>query len=166
LSLRSVESELTEWFGSAEKVAIVGVGNELRRDDFVGVAVVKSLRGQLSKERVLLIESETVPESFLGEISEFSPSHVLVVDAGLLGIEEGSIQFVREAGGYLSSHGAISTHTLPIRIFCEYLEKMVGAEVGIVLIQPERTDFGEELTESVSRAAKKLAAMLVKAIPK
>lgn len=161
----SVEDELTEWFESAERVVLVGVGNEMRRDDFVGVAVVKNLRGRLSEKRVLLVESETIPESFLEEISGFDPSHVLVIDAGLMGLKAGSVHFSEDACVYLESHNPISTHSLPIRIFCEYLKKIVGAKVGMLLIQPERTDFGEQLTERVREAALGLARTLVKTIP-
>lgn len=163
--MKDVEGELLKWFESAGRVVIVGVGNALRRDDFVGVAVVKSLRGRLSEERALLVESETVPESFLEEISGFNPSHVLVIDAGLMGLKGGSVQFVEDACVYLESQSAISTHTMPIRIFCEYLGKMVGAKVGMLLVQPERTDFGEELTENVRETAMRIAKTLVKTIP-
>jgi len=46
-------------------------------DDFVGVKIVKNLEGKVS-DGVQLIECETVPESFLETIIEFSPTHVLL----------------------------------------------------------------------------------------
>ena len=61
---RNVEKELRTWLSCARRVVVAGVGNPIRMDDFVGVKIVRDLQGKVS-ERVLLIECETVPESFV-----------------------------------------------------------------------------------------------------
>ncbi|MEM2386362.1 MAG: hydrogenase maturation protease, partial [Candidatus Bathyarchaeia archaeon] len=90
----SAEKKLREWLSGAERVVVAGVGNPIRMDDFVGVKVVRDLQGRVS-ENVLLIECETVPESFLQHIVDFRPSHVLIVDAAVMGLEPGEYRFVR-----------------------------------------------------------------------
>jgi Ni,Fe-hydrogenase maturation factor len=62
------------------------------------------------------------------------------------------------------SKAAISTHALPIQIFCEYLTKMTDAKIAMLLIQPEDTSFGEGLTYELSLAREKLANYLIKII--
>ncbi len=159
----TIRYKLERWFRNADKIAVVGVGNELRRDDFVGVEVVRNLRGEVSS-CVMLIESETIPESFIEPIAKFKPSHVLIIDAGSIGLEPGDIKFF-ESSGFLSPTGsAISTHAMPLKIFCEYLEKIIGSKVGLVIVQPERTDFGEGLTEAVKMTAKALGRTLLEVV--
>lgn len=156
----SIEGILRDWLADAERVALIGIGDELRRDDYVGVETVKKLRGKLPKH-VLLVESETVPESYLETIAEFRPTHALLIDAGMADLEPGQMKAIGVCSA-LGSKAAVSTHALPLRVFCEYLETMIGAKVLLVIIQPETTDFGSGLTHSVKEAAEKLAQTLMR----
>ncbi len=160
---RSVSNALKRWLKNVEKIVVVGIGNELRRDDFVGVEVVRGLKGKVSRY-VMLVESETVPESFLESITGFNPTHVLLVDAGLLGLEPGEAKFVESSRVLSPSTVAISTHALPLRIFCEYLEKTIGVKVALIIIQPRNTDFGEGLSVEVEKAAKELKKTLLEVL--
>lgn len=156
----NVKDALRKWLRNVEKIVVVGVGNELRRDDFVGVEIVRGLMSKVSK-RVMLIESETVPESFIEAITEFNPSHILIIDAGLLGLEPGDARFLESSEVLGPSTGAISTHALPLRIFCEYLEETIGAKIALIIVQPKRTDFGEGLSVKVGEVSEKLKTALV-----
>jgi len=147
------------WVKNAEKIVVVGVGNELRRDDFVGVEIVRGLKDKVSR-LVMLIESETVPESFMEPITKFNPTHILVIDAGLLGLEPGEAKLVESSKILSSPSVPISTHALPLKIFCEYLKKAIGAKIALIIIQPQRTDFGEGLSRKVERAAGELKKIL------
>ena len=50
-----LEDELRVWLEGASMVVVAGIGNGIRRDDFVGVKVVQDLVGMVS-ENVHLIE--------------------------------------------------------------------------------------------------------------
>ena len=69
----------------ASIIVVAGIGNAIRCDDYVGVRVVEGLEGKTSLA-VHLIECETVPESFVDEIVSIHPTHVLLIDAALLGL--------------------------------------------------------------------------------
>jgi hydrogenase 3 maturation protease len=157
----AIEGRLRRWLKGCKRVVVVGIGNELRRDDFVGVKIVRGLKGRVPKH-VMLVESETVPESFIEPIVSFSPTHILMIDAGLLGLEPGEARFVESFKVWQESTVPISTHALPLRIFCEYVAKETGAEVALLIIQPGRTDFGEGLTVKAKRAAHELICILPK----
>jgi len=152
------KNELREWFSKAERVVIAGIGNPIRTDDFVGVKIIRELRGKVSKN-VYLIECETVPESFAQQIVEFNPTHILLIDAAILGKEPGDSVFSKPEE--LTTFSAISTHSLPLRIFCDFLSENTSAEIALLLIQPERTDFGENLTPVVEASAKKIVNLLL-----
>lgn len=158
----SLEEELRAWLEGAERTVVAGVGNGIRRDDFVGVKVVQDLAGKLS-ENVHLIECETVPESFVDEIIEIRPTHVLLVDAALLGLSPGAAHLydVEEVVNSTS----ISTHTLPLRVFCEYVFTLTGAKIALLLIEPLETDFGEGLSPGLQKAAERVVRALSDALP-
>ncbi|MEM2318696.1 MAG: hydrogenase 3 maturation endopeptidase HyCI [Candidatus Bathyarchaeia archaeon] len=158
----SAEKKLRDWLSGAERVVVAGVGNPIRMDDFVGVKVVRDLQGRVSKN-VLLVECETVPESFLQQILDFGPSHVLIVDAAVMGLEPGDFRFVRSE--HLRFFPAISTHMLPLRVFCDYLAEAVGARVGLLLVEPKNVDFGEGLSGEVEAASRRIVDFLAKILP-
>jgi len=158
----SAEKKLREWLSDAERVVIAGVGNPIRMDDFIGVKIVRDLQGKVS-EKVLLIECETVPESFLQQIIDFKPSHVLIIDAAVMGLEPGEYRFVKPE--HLRVFPAISTHMLPLRVFCEYLANTTKARIALLLIEPKETDFGERLSPEVAAAEKQIADLLLALLP-
>ncbi|MEM3828932.1 MAG: hydrogenase 3 maturation endopeptidase HyCI [Conexivisphaerales archaeon] len=158
----SFEKKLKDWFSGAERVVVAGIGNPIRMDDFVGVKVVRDLQGKVS-EKVLLIECETVPESFLQQMADFKPSHVLLIDAAVMGLEPGDCRLVKPE--HLRVFPAISTHMFPLRVFCDYLAETVGAKIALLLIEPKNTDFGEGLSGEVEAAAKRIVEVLLAVLP-
>lgn len=158
----SFEKKLKEWLSGAKRVVVAGIGNPIRMDDFVGVKVVRDLQGKVS-EKVLLIECETVPESFIQQIVDFGPSHVLLIDAAVMGLEPGACKLVKPE--HLKVFPAISTHMLPLRVFCDYLAKTLEAKIALLLIEPKETDFGEGLSREVEIAGKKIVDFLLSVLP-
>ncbi len=150
--------ELRVWLGGCDKVAVLGIGNPLRRDDAVGLEIVKLLKGRVPR-KVRLLECETVPENFTREIREFSPTHVLMIDAAQLGAEPGEARLVppeRILGMVLS------THAIPLSLLTEVIKQSIDAEVMILGVQPKEIEFGEGLTPELRRASKRIVSILVR----
>ncbi len=154
----NLQKALAKWLADSKRIAVAGIGNPLRSDDFVGVKIVQDLRGEVS-ERVYVIECETVPESFMHEIVDREPSHVLLIDAAILGLKPGETRLVFPE--QVTDFPAITTHMLPLRIFCEYIIKMTEAKIALLLIEPENVEFGEGLTQEVQETAEKITKMLL-----
>jgi hydrogenase 3 maturation protease len=157
-----IEDKLRTWLSDARRVVVAGIGNPLRKDDFVGVEVVRRLRNRVSLS-VYLVECEAVPESFIGPITEFNPTHILVIDAAVLNQNPGSSELVEP--DQLANRPAVSTHALPLQIFCRYLAETTGAKIAMLAIQPGDASFGEGLTKEVEKAAKHLSDLLSKILP-
>ena len=155
----NLQKALEEWLANSKRVVVAGIGNPIRSDDFVGVKIVQDLQGKLP-ERVYLIECETVPESFLQPIVEFNPTHVLLIDAAILGLKTGETRLVNPE--QMTAFPAISTHMLPLRIFCEYITSTTKAKIALLLIEPGNVEFGEGLTPEVQANAEKITKMLLK----
>ena len=157
-----IKSSLKEWFSGAERVVVAGIGNPFRRDDFVGVEIVRNLKNKVS-ESVFLIEAETVPESFIAPITEFNPTHILLIDAGIMNQKPGTAKLADPT--QLMRKTSISTHTLPLRIFCDYLTETTAAKIALLIIQPQDPSFGEGLTPKLNQTAKNLTTLLQKLLP-
>ena len=162
VDMNEIEDSLRAWLSNARRVVVMGVGSSLRKDDFVGVEIVRNLCNKVSRP-VCLIECETVPESFIEPISKFKPTHVLIVDAALLNLKPGSSKLM-EPSKIVGI--PVSTHALPLRIFCEYIANATGAKVTLLAIQPKETGFGEGLTKDLERTVKDLTNLLLKVLPR
>lgn len=61
---------------------------------------------------------------------------------------------------------AISTHTLPLNIFAEYVKQTTNAKVILLAIQPKDTSFGTGLTPELEKTSRTLAELLQKIVAK
>ena len=155
------EEELADWLSGASSIVIAGIGNEIRRDDFVGVKVVQDLQGKVNT-KVHLIECETVPESFMDEIIELKPSHVLLIDAAMLQLAPGEIRLYDASK--VVNVPAITTHMLPLRVFCDYITELSKAKLALLLVEPGNTEFGEGLSMEVAQSEQRIVEVLLKTL--
>ena len=143
----SFELQLNEFLKGYEKLLILGVGNELKCDDGVGPFIVNNLD---EKDNVICINAKTVPENFTGKIRKEQPSHVIIVDACLMGGEAGDIKIV-DKDDFVNI--GISTHSMSLSYFVKYLERDNDFKIIFVGIEPETMEFGEELSEKIEKTA-------------
>lgn len=150
----------------AQRIAILGIGNELNGDDAAGVLVARELiekcRGVESKagSRKLesyVIEAGAVPEAFTGPLRRFQPDMVILVDAAELGESPGTVGYFhwQQAEGM-----SASTHTLPPTILAQFLIRELGCEVFLVGIQPKSLTLDAGVSAEVRRAAGQVVAAL------
>ena len=156
--LAAIEHNLKNWFADAKKIVVAGIGNPIRSDDYVGMKIVQGLQGKVT-EKVCLLECETVPESYLLDIETFNPTHVLLIDAAFMGLKPGEANLVDTER--IANLPAITTHILPLRIFCDYIKKATGAKIGLLLVEPKCMEFGEGLNVEVEATAQRLAMLLL-----
>ena len=159
----SLEQGLRKYFGdNPRRVVIVGVGNPIRGDDAVGPRIIELLESRPIDD-VLLLNAESVPESFTGKVEQLNPTHVLLVDAtnfhGLPG--ETKLITGEQIGGQV-----VSTHSLPLNIFISYIEKSLGLSVLLLGIQPFSIGLGEPISAPVMIAAVSIADILYKILSK
>lgn len=147
----SFEAQLKDFLNDFEKLIILGVGNELKSDDGVGSFIIKNLMAEdIESDRLLLIDSGTVPENFTGKIRKENPSHVIIVDACLMGCRPGDIRIVDKDD---FTNIGISTHSMSLSYFVKYLERDTDFKIIFVGIEPETMDWGANPTENVEKAA-------------
>jgi hydrogenase 3 maturation protease len=161
-----IQAILKSRLKSARKVAILGVGSELRRDDVAGIIVAQSINEYIKKRKIKTIKvflGRTAPENLTGEIKKFKPTHLIIIDAADIGQKAGSIGIIDAAkeGG-----SSFSTHRMPIHFIKDYLEQSVGCDVIIIGIQPKSISFGETISPEVQKSVKILSAELIDILKK
>ncbi len=164
-SVLSVANNLQAALRQARRIAVVGIGSDLRGDDCAGLLVLRELRAAAkrsrrparpasSSARLRLFDGGAAPENLTGAILRFKPSHVLLVDAADLGLPPGAARLIApEAIAGIP----FSTHVLPLKILADYLAQAYPCQVIVLGLQPGRTDFGAEVSGVIRLAARRLA---------
>ncbi|MDD2772684.1 MAG: hydrogenase 3 maturation endopeptidase HyCI [Elusimicrobiales bacterium] len=139
----------------ASKAAILAAGNDFRRDDGAGPALVKFLKG---KTAAALIDGGQTPENRVFEIIKLAPKTLIIVDAADMDRKPGEIAVIAESD---VSNASFSSHMLPLTVLTDFLKReLKDLRVIFIGIQPADTGFGEGLTPAVSEAVKRLADII------
>jgi hydrogenase 3 maturation protease len=137
------------------RLAILGIGNELRADDAAGLLAIRSLlEKRPASGRILLLEAGSAPENAAALLRGFQPHLILFLDAADLGAPPGRIQLLELAA--IEGLSA-STHTLPLSILARYLTLELSCQVALLGLQPTSVEFGEPVSAAVLQAAEHLA---------
>ena len=160
------EQEIASFIRQHDRMAIVGLGNEYRTDDGVGVAAIRLLEDEVvQREEVALFDADRNLVRYLPEIEEFKPSGLLFIDAANLGIEPGRITVLDENQIIKQS---VLTHDNNLGLAMAYV-RMALPECGVLFvgIQFKLLDMSEELTltneirEAVTRLVRLIAEALL-----
>ena len=137
------------------RTVFVGVGNELRSDDAIGLLIVEKLRDMIDCS---CINAGQVPENSFGLIMKERPDTVIIIDAVQLFRKPGSYQLLTEMD---IQHTGFSTHTLSLSVFMQYVKEVSDADVFLLGIQPRSTDLGEGLTPQLQHSLDEIVNLIV-----
>ena len=137
------------------RTVFVGVGNELRSDDAIGLAVIEKLRNMIDCP---CINAGQVPENSFGLIVKEQPDTVVIIDAVQLFMKPGSYQLLTDTD---IQHTGFSTHTLSLSVFMQYLKEASDADVYLLGVQPRSTDLGQGLTPLLEDSLHEIVNLIV-----
>jgi hydrogenase 3 maturation protease len=141
-----------------DRLAIIGVGNELNGDDAAGIAFVHLLKENLvGSASVLVLEGATAPQNFTATLRRYKPDRVVIVDAAQMDLESGEAALIDTAA---IDGMSCSTHTFPLSLLAKYLEIDLDCQVFFIGIQPEINQPFTAISPSVRSAVEELAASL------
>ena len=148
---------------NAKRIAVLGIGSELRGDDVAGLLaaqqIEKNTQGKSVTPQIQVFIGETAPENLTGEIKKFQPTHLIIIDAAQLNKKPGHIKIMEPEtiGGT-----TFCTHSLPLKVMIGYLLESFKFQAIIIGIQPKTLVFGAQPTKEVVAAAKHLAETITK----
>ena len=133
------------------RVAVVGVGHELRGDDAVGVGIARALLSLPAQPGWLVVDAGPVPERCLGALSRFQPALVIIVDAAHMGAPAGAVRWLDR---WQAEDSGTATHGLPLDLVAEYWRAELGCKVSLLAIEPASDDLDTPLSRPVRVAAR------------
>ena len=132
---------------------IVGIGNRLRSDDAAGSIVAQ----RLAQAGFCSIDTESMPENYIGTIQRRKPKTLVIVDACDMNLPAGEVRRIDLSALY---GGIITTHGLPVHFLLQKLQE-VTPHITFIGIQPETIAIGDIVNVHVHHGIDYCVAMLV-----
>lgn len=140
---------------------ILGLGSPLRQDDQAGLIACD----ELARYGITCIKCEYGLENCIGEIENYHPHRLVIIDAALFkNGKPGDVIVV--ASDSIEDYGlVISTHSIPQTLILDMLKKTIGVEeVFIIGIYPKTLDLGLEISFEVLSAVKSIAEKIIECL--
>jgi hydrogenase maturation protease len=144
-------------------IVVIGVGNLLRKDEGIGIHVIKALQEMELSPDVSLVDGGTSPDliAYTG-----AGDRIIIVDAAKAGGETGAIYRFRPEDLDDKKRTLASAHEMGL---IENL-KLMGltgnepSEVIIIGIEPEDTGWGTELSPELKRKLETIVKVVLREI--
>ena len=165
--MQALSTILKQKLENAQRVAVLGIGSELRGDDAAGILtaqqIEKNTRNQTSTSEVRVFIGDTAPENLTGEIKRFQPTHLIIIDAADLDIEPGQAKIINPdtIGGT-----SFCTHMLPNSVLADYLKQSFNFELITIGIQPKSLTFGTRPSKEILQATRQISTIIAKLFKK
>lgn len=146
------------------KVLVAGVGNELRRDDGLGPAVIRALAERGVPEHVDLVDFGTRLYDLLLRMRGYGA--LVVVDAVDLGGEPGEVYVLEPGVG--SAPEELAPHSAGLREVLALAKELglLPPKVYVVGCQPADRSYGTGLSEEVRRRLGDLVEIVLRLLEK
>lgn len=125
---------------SGKNVAILGVGNPLRRDDAFGPLLVERLRRKVNAS---IINAGKAPENYLGKLTALQPEVVIIVDVADFDAEPGDIALL-EIDDIQDSD--LTTQNASLDLIGKFMPAIMPVNVLLLAVMPASTAFGASMT--------------------
>jgi hydrogenase 3 maturation protease len=129
-----------------EKILFVGIGNLLKSDDGVGVYISKRIK---NKAVVSALSAEVSIENYIGKINYLNPDILVLIDCTDMKSTAGTVRLMSLCQ---IQDLTFNTHSISIK----RLSKFFRMPVYFLAIQPEKIDFGENLSYLVKNVADRI----------
>lgn len=154
------ERDLAKRLLGARRLAVVGVGDDAKPRDRLGMDAARSVEA-LGLEGVSVFLAGVAPEAYTGPVRRSKPDCILVLDAADWGAEAGALSLLPPESIRATS---ASTHNLPLSVVVEYLETVVKIKTLVVGLQSDLHSKAKAPTAAERRAVKRLAAAVARAV--
>lgn len=146
-------SDLEELLSQEEKkVLFVGIGNLLKSDDGAGVYISSKIK---QSDHISSLNVEVSIENYIGKINSINPDVLVLIDCMDMKSAPGTFKLLPVG---MVKDLTFNTHNISLSRLSEFFN-MPSFVLGI---QPEKVDFGENISYIVKDVADKLIQMINK----
>jgi hydrogenase maturation protease len=145
------------------KIALIGLGNILLRDEGVGVHVVNAIKKRYTfSPPVELIDGGTVGLDLLPFFEDYEK--ILIVDAVDFGKEPGHIESIEDDHIPSVLLPKLSVHHIGLCdvLFAAKLTDLTPEKICLIGVQPESIDVGLEMTEQITSTLGAIMDLIIK----
>jgi hydrogenase 3 maturation protease len=145
--------ELNELLSQTDKkILFIGIGNILKMDDGIGVYISRKVK---NRDSVSSLTVETTIENYIGKINSLNPDILVLIDCVDIKSAAGTVKLLS-----LNQIQDITfnTHNISLRRLADFFPM----PVYILGIQPEKIDFGENISYLVKNVADKIIKQINK----
>lgn len=135
-----------------KKKLFVGIGNLLKMDDGVGVYISNRIR---QSNNIMALTVEVSIENYIGKINTLNPDILILIDCLEMNSPPGTCKLLTLNQ---IQDTTFNTHNLSLRRVAEFF----SMNVYILGIQPEKIDFGENISYLVEEVANKIIEQINK----
>jgi hydrogenase maturation protease len=129
------------------RVAILGVGNILKKDDGFGSLLAKRLEGKLHNFRVF--DMEDAPENMIGKVLKAGADTILIIDCVSFNAAPGIMELFDSNS--LKASGMFFTHNISIASMADFIRSSCRTAVYMLGVQPDSVSLGEGLSEVLTK---------------
>ena len=129
-----------------KRILFVGIGNLLKKDDGVGVYISSGIDNKLNIEALTV---EVSLENYIGKINKIDPDILVLIDCVEMGSVPGTSKLMSVS--HLDDL-TFNTHNISLKRVSDFFKM----PVYLLGIQPEKIDFGENMSYLVKEEAKKI----------
>jgi hydrogenase 3 maturation protease len=129
-----------------KRILFVGIGNLLKKDDGVGVYISSRIR---KKSNIEALTVEVSLENYIGKINSIDPDILVLIDCVEMGSVPGTYKLLSVSK---IDDLTFNTHNISLKRLSEFFKM----PVYLLGIQPEKIDFGENISYLVKEEAEKI----------
>lgn len=129
-----------------KKILFVGIGNLLKKDDGVGVYISSGIINRCNIEALTV---EVSLENYIGKINRIEPDILVLIDCVEMGSVPGTSKLISVSQ---LDDLTFNTHNISLKRISEFFKM----PVYLLGIQPEKIDFGENISYLVMEEAEKI----------
>ena len=131
----------------SDKIAVIGLGNSLRRDDGIGVIILESLLNNYKRPGIDYLNFGIASFDLIHRLGDYDAA--LLIDGITAGLLAGELKiFNLEEAAFPEEASVVSSHELNLKdIFRLTRNLEIKTKIYIAGIQVQDVSFGESLSE-------------------
>ncbi len=138
--VENIQKILTEIFYSHKKIAIMGLGSEIKGDDAVGIYIVEQLKRMIQPlpANLRIINASLMPDNFFYDLISFNVDCLIVIDALYITNRQKDYEslnsdiFVFRTFSFLNE--SFSTHNISLETYKKLLENKLNKKIHTIFI--------------------------------
>ena len=135
-----------------KRILFVGIGNVLKQDDGVGVYISRNIK---VTEHIFSLTVEVSIENYIGKINSLNPDILVLIDCVDLKQVPGSSRLLPLEE---IQDMTFNTHNISLKRLSDFFK----VPTFILGIQPEKVDFGENISYIVKKVANSIIHLINK----